>query len=315
MDMSLAPLVILGANPAWQRVVSAPTVRLGDVLRVRTEADGPAGKGFNCAQAIFHLGGRPLLLGGCGPGETSWERAIQEAGVECASFPLEGQVRTAITLVETGTGQCTEIVEEGPSAAPGADVLLERLLEQYLPRASVLAVCGSFPAGLSAETVQRAWLRSPVPLLVDSLPLARCLVAPLPPVRTVVKLNLAEWRTMFGDLSPEVLLELALDRWPEAEVVATLGANGCMARKRGSPLIRRRPPALPPELKLRPIGAGDAFAAGMAKIIALDGSLEEGLLEGLALARASCLHPLPARFHPGDLRRMRAELADTMWLE
>lgn len=314
--MSLAPIVVLGANPAWQRVVSTRDVRLGEVLRVRTEADGPAGKGFNCAQAVFHLGGRPLLVGGCGPGESTWERAVQESGVECASFPLEGPVRTALTLVETSTGRCTEIVEEGPAAAPGSDVLLERLLEQYLPRASALVACGSFPAGLGTESVLRAWRDNPIPLLVDSLPLARDLSSPLPrDARFILKLNLAEWIMLLGDLSPETLLAIAQERWPTVEPIATLGEDGCIARRKDGSLVRRRPPRFPADVRIHPIGAGDAFTAGLAKILALNGNLDEGLLEGLALARASCLHPLPARFHPGDLRRMRAELAETAWLE
>lgn len=313
--MSLAPLLIVGANPAWQRVVSARNVRLGDVLRVRTEADGPAGKGFNCAQAVFHLGGRPLLIGGCGPGETVWERALQEAGVECASFPLEGPIRTALTLQDTTTGQCTEIVEEGPAASPGSDMLLELLLEQYLPRASTLAVCGSFPGNLSTESVIKSWTRNPIPLVVDSLPMAKNLDSKPPPVRVLVKLNLSEWKTLLGDAPPETLLELAQLRWPTVEVVATLGPDGCIARTAQGRIIRRRPAALPSDQPLHPIGAGDAFTAGLAKVVALQGTLEEGIIEGLSLARASCLHPLPGRFHPGDLRRMRAELAETAWLE
>ena len=312
--MSDAPLLILGANPAWQRVVSAPFVHLGDVLRVRTEAEGPAGKGFNCAQAIFHLGGRPLLIGGCGPNESAWEHALKDAGVECASFPLEGPIRTAVTLLETSSGQCTEIVEEGPAAAPGADVFLEQLLDQYLPKACALIVCGSFPSGLSTEFVIRSWMRTPAPLLVDSMPVARAL-PPVPPgTRGIVKLNIAEWRSLLGEHPPEDILALAQERWPATEVVATLGRDGCIARRCDGTLLRRTPPPLHDDLPIRPIGAGDAFTAGLAKILALGGTLEEGLSEGLALARASCLHPLPARFQPADLRRMRAELADAAFM-
>lgn len=307
--MHEAPLLILGANPAWQRVVSTPLVRLGDVLRVRTEARGPAGKGFNCAQAVYNLGGRPLLIGGCGPGESAWEHALSDAGVECASFPLEGPIRTALTLQETTSGQCTEIVEEGPAVSPGSEVLLERLLDQYLPKASALVVCGSFPSGLSTESTLRAWTRRPVPLLIDSIPLARSLTSIPAGVRCIVKLNISEWRELFGDCEQEDILTQAQERWPTTEVIATMGRDGCMARRSDGAFLRRIPPPLPSDRSVHPIGAGDAFTAGLAKILALGGSLEEGLAEGLALARASCLHPLPARFQATDLRRMRAELA------
>lgn len=310
--MSDLPVLVLGANPAWQRIVTTAHVHLGDVVRVQRVAECPAGKGYNCAQAIFHLGGRPILIGGCGPGDGEWETACREGGVQTASFPLEGPIRTALTLVESSTGQTTELVEVGPAATPGADTLLDLLLGQRLPGAAVLVVCGSFPSGLSPETVLAAWTRDPIPLVVDSLPLARILTLPPEHPRVVLKLNLAEWQSLLGPLPAQELLALARERWPEAELVATLGREGCAALKPDGTWLRKQPMPFPADQTVHPIGAGDAFCAGLAKIVALGGNLEQALSEGLALARASCLHQLPARFQPGDLLRLREDLREPL---
>ncbi len=303
--MSESPVLIVGPNPAWQRVAKASSIRLGEVVRLRRQADCPAGKGFNCAQAIFHLGGRPILVGGCGPDATAWESACRDDGVETASFPLDGSIRQALTLVDGTTGICTELVEEGPPASHGADRLLEVLLAQRLPNAAAMVVCGSFPAGLSTESVLNPWRLHPVPLIIDSVPVASEFELPENAPRVVIKLNVGEWQVLLGPNGPDALLREAQARWPGIEAIATLGREGCLARTREGRPLRREPPPFPFEQKTFPIGAGDAFCAGLAKIVALGGTLEQGLDEGLALARASCLHPLPARFYAADLQRMR----------
>jgi len=303
--MSEAPVLIVGPNPAWQRVAKATSIRLGEVVRIRRQADCPAGKGFNCAQAVYHLGGRPILVGGCGPDASAWESACLDEGVETASFPLDGSIRQALTLVDGTTGLCTELVEEGPPASHGADRLLEILLAQRLPNAAAMVVCGSFPAGLSTDSVLNPWRARPVPLVIDSVPVASAFELPPDAPRVVIKLNIGEWQVLLGPHGAETLLHEAQLRWPGIEAIVTVGREGCLARTRGGRLVRRQPAPLPLDQKVYPIGAGDAFCAGVAKIVALGGTLEQGLDEGLALARASCLHPLPARFHASDLVRMR----------
>jgi len=309
--MNASPILVLGPNPAWQRVAMTASVRLGEVVRLRRMADCPAGKGLNCAQAIFHQGGYPILVGGCGPSESAWEEACRDEGVETASFPLDGTIRTALTLLDSSTGTTTEFVEEGPAAAAGADTFLELLLNQRLPKAAAIVACGSFPRGLSTDSVLGAWLREPIPLLVDSMPLARNLVLPSSFARVLVKLNLAEWQSLLGEHPVETLLELAQERWPGAEVVATLGRDGCAARTKSGSYLSRRPGLLSSDAALHPIGAGDAFTAGLAKVVVLGGTLEMGLHEGLVLSRASCLHPLPARFHTADLQRIREDMGES----
>lgn len=306
--MSARTILVLGTNPAWQRVVESDRVSLGDVVRVRRLATCPAGKGMNCAQALARLGSEPLLIGGCGSEDATWEHACREEGVATASFPLDGAVRMALTVLDRTSGESTEIVETGPAASPGADTLLDLILRQRLANAKVLVVCGSFPSGLSAEGMIEAWERHPTDLVLDSLPAIRALAPRAHGARVVLKLNLAEWRNLLGEGLEEDLLRLAQERWPGTEVVATLGRLGCAARRRDGSLLRRQPTNLSSDQTIFPIGAGDAFTAGLAFGVSQGATLDAAVQEGLAVARASCLHPMPARFHDGDLSRMREDL-------
>lgn len=306
--MNARTILVLGANPAWQRVVESDRVTLGEVVRVRRLAACPAGKGLNCAQALAKLGAEPLLIGGCGTEESAWEHACREEGVPTASFPLDGSVRIALTVLDRTSGESTEIVEAGPAASPGADTLLDLILHQRLANARLLVVCGSFPAGVAAQRAIETWLQNPVDLVLDSLAAIRALPPRRHAVRVCLKLNLAEWRELLGEGLEEDLLRAAQERWPGAEVVATLGRLGCAARRRDGSLLRRQPTSLPSEQTVHPIGAGDAFTAGLAFAFSQDATLDLAVQEGLAVARASCLHPMPARFHDGDLVRMREDL-------
>lgn len=306
--MSARTILVLGANPAWQRVVESDRVSLGEVVRVRRLATCPAGKGMNCAQALAKLGSEPLLIGGCGTEDSAWEHACRDEGVPTASFPLDGSVRMALTVLDSTSGESTEIVETGPAASPGADTLLDLMLRQRLGNARVLVVCGSFPVGLSAESLLATWADNPVDLVLDSLPAIRALAPRRHDARVVLKLNLSEWRNLLGEGLEEDLLYMAQERWPGTEVVATLGRLGCAARRRDGSLLRRQPTNLPSDQTIYPIGAGDAFTAGLAFALTQDASLDTAVQEGLAVARASCLHPMPARFHESDLLRMREDL-------
>ncbi|MCB9496855.1 MAG: hypothetical protein H6686_08240 [Fibrobacteria bacterium] len=301
-------ILVLGANPAWQKIARCTRLQPGEVNRLRSLEICAAGKGMNCAQALVRRGERTLLLGGCGPGETSWEEACGDLGVEAASFPLEGGIRNAITILDETTGLSTELVEEGPSAAHGAEQLVQILLEQRLPNAKALAICGSFPARLDPDCALDAWMRHPAPLVVDSVDFTRRLQLPDGFLRVVVKLNLQEWRSILGEHSPEEVLRQAQSKWPGIEPIATLGSEGSIALDTFGGLLRIPSPAFPGTSVLHPIGAGDAFCAGLTTIIGHEGSLLEAMLEGSAMARASCMHRLPGRFDDAELPRCRDDI-------
>ena len=54
--------LILGLNPAWQRLFFLDKFTLGEVHRIAKVEEYASGKGINCGRVLRHLGGTPVLM-------------------------------------------------------------------------------------------------------------------------------------------------------------------------------------------------------------------------------------------------------------
>ena len=290
----MSRILVLGANPAWQKNATCSRLTPGSVVRIRPGQTGAAGKGFNCAAALRRLGHAPLLVSGVGSDEGNWGEACHSAGIEWIGFPLIGAIRQAITLRDLGTNEVTELVEEGPAAAEGA----QRILEEALERDPALHICccGTLPQGIEAAAVLARLASRTGIVLIDSLPLVRAALESAPtPERLVLKLNESEWTELVGsDLQSSWNVVRAAA--PTALLVATRGASGSEACLPGFKSISILAPSLALGSQVHPIGAGDAYTAGLMDGLSRGLGLADACQRGAALARASCLDPLPARF-------------------
>lgn len=291
-------ILVLGANPAWQKNATCAKLTPGGVVRIRPAQTGAAGKGFNCAAALRRLGWDPLLVSGIGTDAREWEDACRAEGIGLVGFPLTGRVRQALTLRDLEADEVTEVVEEGPPAAPGAQRAVEDALAS--DRASDLCCCGTLAPGLDADGIAAAAASRTGIVLIDSLPLVRSVLgAPRVPARLVLKLNESEWTSLAGrDL--ESSWAVVRSAVPDAQLVATRGAAGSTASRPGEGTVSLLAPAFPPGTTVHPIGAGDAYTAGLMDGLSRGMALPEACGRGAALARASCLDPLPSRFSPRD---------------
>ena len=128
----MARILVLGANPAWQKNATCARLRPGKVVRIRPALTGAAGKGFNCAAALQRLGRDPVLISGVGTDALEWEDACRSAGIDLLGFPLAGRIRQAVTLRDLETNEVTELVEEGPPVGDGAQRIVEEALGREL---------------------------------------------------------------------------------------------------------------------------------------------------------------------------------------
>lgn len=291
-------VVVLGANPAWQQNVECAKLRPGEVVRLRRGRDGAAGKGFNCSLALSRLGMRVLLVTGLGTDSADWEAAAGAEGIEMLGFPLLGPARRATTVRDLSNGEVTELVEEGPSAAPGAQALLEQHLERdpELP----LAVCGTLAGGIDLERVLLSLAKRSGLVVIDSVPLVRCLWSGKAAHRLgsgnglCLKLNESEWAGLSGTDLEAALLQ-ARQRFPHAQILCTRGSQGSMGVSETGERFTVPAPPFPPGTEVHPIGAGDAYTAGLFGALARGVPFREACVQGAAAARASCLDPLPSR--------------------
>ncbi len=290
-------VLVLGANPAWQKSVTCAKWVSGEVVRVRLEGTGAAGKGFNTARVVRALGVPVVLVSASGLDSMEWESACRDEGLSTRLFPISGRIRTATTIQDLATGDVTEMVEEGYEASEGAAEILSSALRQELSVASFVVIAGTFPPGLSPKVALECLIDATVPVLVDSAPTLRSLRdMDRVPSQLILKLNEAEWTTIFGETQLTPALKQARRLWPQAVLIATQGKQGAVLWSTDEQSIRLVSEPFPQATRLHPIGAGDAFSGGFVVSMLQGKTILESALSGMAVARASCLNPLPARF-------------------
>lgn len=304
----MAKIMVVGANPAWQKVVRCDRVTLGEVLRVKRVQSGAAGKGFNCAQAVASLGEEVLLVSGIGIDGDPWRSACLDHRLEVCELPLAGEIRTATTILEAD-GRVTEIVEEGPPAAAWSQETLEERMALH-PHDRPLALCGTLPEGFDPVRIAEKLTGRTAMVLVDSIPLVRQLLhSPVRCPGLVLKLNFSEWKSVVQHWTVDGVLSEVRHRLGEVGLVLTAGADGAYAedatgRRRHYPVGR-----IPEGVQIHPIGAGDAFSAGILVAQVRGLGFFESCSFGSVAAQVSCRHPLPSRLSRAEVDRVWAELS------
>jgi len=306
-------VLVVGANPAWQKSVVCNRWEPGEVVRVQLASTAPAGKGFNTALSLRTFGKAVELLSGAGPDAIDWGQACFSQGIGVEMFLLSGPIRTATTIRNLSTGEVTEMVEEGPAADASAEERLVDQARQKLPSARAVVVAGTFPPGMSPRGLLEAISAANVPVVIDSVPGVRTMrEMDRVPAELFVKLNESEWKAVFGETELAEALRAARRIWPRAHLLATRGREGALLweKEGGTHLLTGDP--FPADRLIHPIGAGDAFTAGLVNELVSGAGVLSACLHGMAVARASCFHPLPARFEQVDLSaelpRVHAEI-------
>lgn len=228
-------------------------------VRVRTVRARSGGKGVNVASVLAALGTDVVATGLAGGHRGQTIRAgLRQAGIAEALSPIAAESRqTVVAMADDGT--FSEYDEPGPtvSAAEWHGFLAEydRLLDT-----SELVVCaGSVPAGVPddayAVLTDAAHERGRPVVLDTSGAALRAAVGSGPDIVKVSRAELAAWAE--NELADEdAVVECARGLVPCA--IVTLGADGAVAVV-GSATTRVRPP----RRHGNPVGAGDAFTAGL----------------------------------------------------
>jgi 1-phosphofructokinase family hexose kinase len=297
--LSSAPqrLLIAGPNLTIDRTATIAALRPGEVLRTREVAVTAGGKGVNVARAASALGATAVLVGFL-PGRLGGVAAalLADEGVALRGIDSGGELRSTSVLIEDG-GRVTVINEPGPAVTATEWAALERAVAEGLRGAAVLVCSGSIPPGAPPDAFGRlvtAAHAAGVRALVDtsSVQLGSALAAG-PDVATP---NLAEAEALLGggagegvEVAGDTAKGRALDA---ADGLVRLGARAAVvtAGAAGAAIVgeevRSWLPA-PAVLVRNPIGAGDAFAAGLAVGLARGESLADATALAVATGSAS----------------------------
>ena len=268
-------IITVTPNPSIDRTVTLPArlVR-GAVHRVQSVSTEPGGKGVNVARALTLAGLDTLAILPAG-GRDPILSALQSCGVPFYAVPVDGAVRTNLTITESD-GTTTKINEPGAVIDEAALAALTAAILDRAESARWVVLSGSLPPGMPdswyADVVAR--LRPfdcKVAVDTSDAPLAALAAGFGRAAPDLIKPNAEELAGLAGvaaehleaalaqgDPDPVVAAARQLINRGAHTVLATLGPAGAvLVDETGSWL------ATPPPIKPRStVGAGDSSLAG-----------------------------------------------------
>jgi 1-phosphofructokinase family hexose kinase len=260
-------IITVTLNPAIDKSLSVPNLRLGRRHRTVERRTLAGGKGVNIARMLKTLDVPVIATGlaGGASGTQIVEQLTRESIVNDFAWIAE-ESRTNTAVFDPTTGEETEINEQGPAVEPDElDAFSEKLL--YLARgAAIVVIAGSLPRHVPADyyaTLVRELRKREVLTVVDTD--GDALRAAVRAEAGIVSPNIHEAEELIGQ-------EFADDdeRAGAVHEITALGArealmtapDGCWAKLNvdGAPqLFRAQIARREPVAK---VGAGDAFLAG-----------------------------------------------------
>ena len=297
-------VICCGFSPCIQRTLIFSLFKKEQVNRAKEVSVGIGGKGANVARIITQLGGDALLLGFAG-GENGrrLEKMLTQEKVPFLHIPVSGETRICQTLVEEGSSETTELVEEMPA-------VLECEWTDFLTTFSsmdlsdcIVAISGKLPAGLPVDAYAQLAAR------VHQAGGRVLLDAPGEPLELalktdpfLVKINQEELFQTTGEsdwiLASEKLIESGAQ-----SVLITRGAQSVLWTD-GTQTQIFTPPSIQ---AVNPVGSGDAVTAGIALELQRGNSLREAILTGLACGAANALNLSAGVVFADDVSRLREE--------
>lgn len=313
-------LVVAGPNLTIDRTMRVAELVPGRVLRASEVLATPGGKGLNVARAARAMGVAATLVSFV-PGRTGQAAAalIGDERVVLRGLRCPGEIRSTAVVMEDD-GRVTVLNEPGPELPPERWRVYAEEVARALDGAGALVCSGSLPPGAPVDGYARlaALARSRgVPAVVDAA--GPALAAALDAGVDVVVPNLGEAEALLEG-GVEETVDAALNaRWRAADAAAALVRRGARiavvtAAAAGAALAQAdgeaRWLAAPQARVLNPIGAGDAFAAGLAAALARGEGPAIAAAEAVAAGAASVESPLAGDLQPERMHALATQVAD-----
>jgi 1-phosphofructokinase family hexose kinase len=284
-------ILCITPNPALDRTLTVPGLRLGEALRATHSFVAAGGKGLNAARVVRALGDRVLCAGFLGghSGHLLADLAERE-GLPAAWTWFAGETRTSIILFDPQGGDATVVNEPGPAVTPDDWARLTADVLRAAANCDYICLSGSLPPGSTPELFagllhglvmagKRVWVDTSGAALVAALA-----VEPIG-----IKINGAEATEIVGHPIEHPVEALAaareLRRAAAGPVILTLGGRGAiLAGADGG--WHAQPPAL---RAVSTVGSGDAFFAGLVVGLARGLGEPEALRQAVAAGAANAL--------------------------
>jgi 1-phosphofructokinase/tagatose 6-phosphate kinase len=306
-------IITVTLNPAIDKSLSVPSLRLGRRHRTVERRTLAGGKGVNIARMLKTLD-QPVIASGLvgGAAGTQIVEQLTRESIVNDFVRIGEESRTNTAVFDPTTGEETEINEQGPSVEPAElDRFTEKLL--YLARgAAIVVFAGSLPRGVPSDfyaTLVRELRKYDVLTVVDTD--GDALRAAVRAEAGIVSPNLHEAEELIGQEFGD-----DEDRAGAVREIVALGArealmttpDGCWAQVivDGSPQLFRA--MIPPREPVASVGSGDAFLAGYLAARYGGSAPDEALRFGVACGAESTERLGAGLIDPRAAERLRSEV-------
>jgi len=299
-------ILVIGPNPAWQKVLLFENFRPGKINRARERIYFASGKAINFCRALHcHRPEQECRLFQFAGGESGDKvtAELDREKIPHTTVAIAGSTRICTTCCCGASGAITELIE--PAAAVGKENVAELLADfaRHLPEAGLVAFCGTLPPGaenfLYVEAA-RLTAKYRIPLLIDSYMELETLLSLHP--APMLKINADELRLFTGETETVPALRKLFARFPLRFAAITDGAGDALLCD-DRHLHRYHLPKL--ERIVNSIGCGDTANAVLSAELLAGAAPVDAFAEALAAATANCLSVRCGEFDPADRAKFR----------
>ncbi len=290
-QMSASPkFLAVCLNPTLQKTLVFSSVRSGDVNRCLKSRLDASGKGVNVTRVLVQLGESCThLTHAGGQFRRIFINLAQQSGVALQAIDSKSDIRFCTTMIELESDTTTELVETSERVSESTEARVRRAYTSLIKLHEFVVISGTKAAGYSEHIIPDMVMMARnqgcrVILDVQGTDLVKSLEFK----PEIIKPNFSEFAATFEhdliDSKPSDPVAVERIEARMRQVSQTYGCACVVTRGNRATLVSQAgevwQQAPEPRDVVNPIGSGDAFAAGLASILARKGSLRDAVDEG-----------------------------------
>ena len=291
----MKPVIAVGLNPAWQKTLVFDKLDFYEVNRAKSVMWTASGKGINFVRAAGNWGKADSVVYQFSGGENGLNivKYLDEEGLKHYSEKVAAETRVCTTCLCLGSGKMTELIEPSGTISSAESVSLLEALKAALPSSAGLALCGTYPPGITEDFYKEA-ARSAAELGLPVMMDAWMKVASVIDAGSVevLKINTEELFALTGRDDVDAAFGECFKK--PLKVIAVTAGPGNAYLGTGGRIWEYEIPRL--DKIVNPIGAGDTASAVFFSEYVSGTEVQEAFACGLAAASASCLFPRGGEF-------------------
>ncbi len=310
-------IVVIGANPAWQKGLVFEHFQYGEVNRAREMTAFASGKGINCSRAMRIAGdAAPELVQFTG-GDNGLllTRGLAAEDIGCRNIPTAAATRCCTTCLCEKTGTMTELIEPSPTPSEAEESAFITAVADACAQAAGMAICGTLPGQLSGRIYREAVAaarRAGIPVLIDAWRDIRDMLAA--GAQTLLKINKEElYKLSGGDRPVPETMRALIRQYGLSGLGITDGPNRAYWGDADTTIHVFTLSKI--DRVVSPLGCGDTVSGVTIGAYAAGATGREAFAAGLAAAQANCLNILCGSYRKDDAERFRRELRCREWEE